>query len=1153
MALTCPRCGKDNPDGFAFCGFCRAPLAERSPPEERRTVSVLFCDLVAFTAASQYADPEDVRARIDPYFSRLRHAAESYGGTVDKFIGDAIMAVFGVPVAHEDDPERAVRAGMRILDEIVELNATDPSLDLTVRVGINTGEVLARVAPADWAQGIVTGDVVNTASRLQAAAPEGSVIVSETTYAATKAVFDYQALDPVVVKGKSDPLPVWRAVAPRARFGTDLMRDFSVQLIGRTPELNLLRLSFERSLRDSTFHLLTITGDAGVGKSRLVAELSHIVDARPELIRWRQGRCLPYGEGITFWALGEILKAEAGIYDTDKSDTAGAKIDVLVPDNDPDAAWMRQRLRPLVGLEAAQASRDENFAAWRRFLESLAERDPTVLVIEDLHWADEALLAFVEHVAEHAEGVPLLLVITARPELYDKTSSFLAGARNTTRIDLEPLNETDIATLISRLLGSAALPEDILHALLSRAGGNPLYAEEFVRLLKDRGILHRRGPTWTLDRDAQIPVPPGISNLIAARLDTLDLEWRRLLADASVIGQVFWSGAVSTMSSTTAEQVEQGLRALSRADLIKPVRRSSMEGEHEYAFLHALVRDACYAQIPRAKRSERHARAASWIQRMAGERVEDFAEILVSHYTTALKLARAAMDPKIAELESQTIRFLVLAGDRAMGIDVVAAERHYATALELTPSGRSSQRPDLLARYAEALRQRGRFREAAAVYEEAIEGFRDRADVNKQAVAMADLSVIAHYMADPDSELELTTALAMLEPNGPSQELVRVLTECAGEAFVAYDNDRAIALGERAIAMARALGLEEPARALGFIGAARTLSGDSSGLADLRRGLVVAIERGLGRDAAVMHYNLAVTIWAFEGNGPYLAGLEEGLAFAQRRGIGELELAFRTGIAKALVDLGELTAAERAMDEVIPDLERSGNTIDLCLAQIRRVRMFTWRGKLNLAAPLAEWVVEQGRAMPTSSLLCRALPVLAAVRLGQRRSTDALALLSEFEQAPNGRATGDYAEALPVVMRTALAAGDQDLAGRIVDGVQPLLPVHQLGLLTASALLAEARGDFAEADARFADAATRWHSFQMPWEHAHALLGHARCLLAMGAIGVEDVLREARDIFSSLEANHSIANVNALMERALRVRARQRRSERGGVTTHHTE
>ena len=371
-------------------------------------MSVLFCDLVGFTAASERADPEDVRARLRPYHERLRVEIERFGGTVEKFVGDAVMAVFGAPVAHEDDPERAVRAGLRVLEAMSELNDTAPELRLQVRIGVNTGEAVVSLdARPERGEGIVAGDVVNTAARIQAAAPVDGVAVSEETYRQTERLFVYEQLEPAEMKGKSERWLLYRAVEARSRFGSDLIRAQTSPFVGRDVERSLLQGLFERCVRDSQTQLVTLVGEPGVGKSRLCAELFRYIDEHAEIIRWRQGRCLPYGDGITFWALGEIVKAHAGVYESDSPEVAAQKLEVVLPEVE-ERAWLRARLLPLLGIDSGQpASREESFTAWRRFVEAIAADGPLVLVWEDLHWADPALLDFVAYLAEWAEGVPL--------------------------------------------------------------------------------------------------------------------------------------------------------------------------------------------------------------------------------------------------------------------------------------------------------------------------------------------------------------------------------------------------------------------------------------------------------------------------------------------------------------------------------------------------------------------------------------------------------------------------------------------------------------------------------------------------------------------------------------------------------------------------
>ena len=435
---ACWACGRDNPAGFRFCGSCGAPLDAPAPAPserlERKVVTVLFCDLVGFTARSDQADPEDVGALLRPYHGRLRAEIERRGGTLDKFIGDGVMAVFGAPTAHEDDPERAVRCALGMLAAVQEL-------DLAVRVGITTGEVLVDLAPGPATEGVV-GDVVNTASRLQGVAPAGGVVVREATFRATRRLFDYQELGAVQVKGKADPVPIWRLEGPRGRTGVE--PEAGTPLVGRQAELRLLEGAWLEAVRTATPRLVTVTGVPGVGKSRLVRELATVLDERPELVDWRQGRCLPYGDGITFWALGEIVKAQAGILESDPPAEVSAKLDAAVAAlvADPaDAEWLKARIAPLLGIagpDGVKAERAELFAAWRRFAEAIAAARPLVLVVEDLHWADPAMLEFLEHLCASAAGVGLLVVVTARPELFERQPAWGAGVPGATTVAVTP-------------------------------------------------------------------------------------------------------------------------------------------------------------------------------------------------------------------------------------------------------------------------------------------------------------------------------------------------------------------------------------------------------------------------------------------------------------------------------------------------------------------------------------------------------------------------------------------------------------------------------------------------------------------------------------------------------------------------------------------
>ena len=1117
---TCLSCGNENPDGFRFCGFCAAGLTAQpaeSVREERKVVSVLFCDLVGFTAASEQADPEDVRARIRPYHARLRQEIERHGGTVEKFIGDAVMAVFGAPVAHEDDAERAVRAGLRILEAIVELNEQDPALSLRVRIGINTGEaVVALGARPEAGEGIATGDVVNTASRLQGAAPVNGIAVSEQTYRATERVFDYQELEPVQVKGKMEPLPLYRPLAAHARFGSDVIRAHATPLVGRELEKPLLIGTFERSAQQGACQLMTIVGEPGVGKSRLCSELFAYIEDRPGLVRWRQGRCLPYGEGIAFWALGEIVKAECGVLETDSPQEADAKLQRALPNDGRDLPWLKARLAPLVGAGGAPAPQEESFTAWRRFCESLAFDGPAVLVFEDLHWADEALLSFLEQLSGWTEGVPLLVLCTARPELYERHPTFGANARNAHRINLAPLTDEETARLISTLLERAVLPAETQQALLARAGGNPLYAEEFVRLLSDRG-----------ERAGDAEVPDSVQALIAARLDTLSPERKSLLQDAAVLGKVFWAGALSEMGGHDPEEVELALHELSRKELVRPSRTSSMEGEAEYGFWHLLVRDVCYGQIARAALADRHCAAAAWLERKAGERAEDLADVLAHHYRAALELARASGRAEGTEqLETKTLRYLALAGERALALDVESAEQSLARALELAPAGHS-ERAQLLERWVQAARQQNRLREAKEALTEALAVYRAQGEHIAAGRVLTALANLLRRLGDGSQEATLAEALALLEQQPAGPELVDAYAELASSRLLDGAYAEGMAAAEQALALASELGLPEPARALGSRGSSRCWLGEQEGLADMRRALQLALDRGEAREAAVLHNNLALAAWQYEGPRAGLAACRDGIDFCERRGITEYALNIA---AQSMTFLGETGESERALVEAGPLADRLvlAGSIGFTEPRSQQLRLLAECG-MHQQAPAPDELIERARENGEPQDYALAFAAGARLLLAQGRRHQATALLVELDQAVGARGDPYYASVLPAAVRTAHALEQPELATRLVDGVRPGTPLFEHALSACRAQDAEAAGDHARAAVLYAEAATRWQDFGNVPERAHALLGQGRCLAALGKPEAEAPLGEARDLFGTMGYKLAFAETDNLL------------------------
>src|SRR5712691_10990195 len=845
LVIRCTKCGRENPDDARFCNACAAPLADAEVAgQERKVVTVLFADLVGFTQRAERMDPEDVQALLQPYHERLRKELERFGGTVEKFIGDAVMALFGAPVAHEDDPERAVRAALAIRDWVREQEE-----ELQLRIAVNTGEALiALSARPEAGEGMASGDVVNTTARLQAAAPVNGILVGETTYRATRGVIDYRETDPVEAKGKTEPIAVWEAVEARSRFGVDVRQHGAAPLVGRDRELDMLVSTLERVKEERSSQLVTLVGAPGIGKSRLVYELFGAIERGRTLVYWRQGRSLPYGEGVSFWALAEMVKAQAGIREDDSAEQAAARllraVRELVPEREVD--WVEAHLRPLAGLGGTEPGlgdrRDESFAAWRRFFESMAERRPLVLVFEDLHWADEGLLDFVDHLVDWAGGVPLLVVGTARPELLERRAGWGGGKLNAATTMLSPLREDDTARLVGILLDQSVLLAETQNTLLERAGGNPLYAEQFARLYQERGAVD------------ELPMPESVQGIIAARLDGLPPEEKELLQDAAVLGKVFWAGALLRDRGV----VRAALHSLERKDFVRRERRSSVEQDEEYAFRHLLVRDVAYGQIPRSARAEKHRLAAEWIEALG--RPEDHAEMLAHHYVAAIDYARAAgrEDSELAEPARRALRD---AGERAYALNAyAAAARFYERALELTPA-MDAAKPRLLLQLGHALHFVSDERREHTL-DRALEALVAAGDHEGAAEAETLLAELWWHRGQRDrANAHLERARELVADVPPSPGKARVLSQLSRYHALAEENEQAIELGMKAVAMAESLDLPElQAHALNNVGVAKSNMGDESSFSDLQRSIEIALAAN-SPEAARGYNNLGAITW----------------------------------------------------------------------------------------------------------------------------------------------------------------------------------------------------------------------------------------------------------------------------------------------------
>ena len=817
---------------------------------ERKVVTVLFADLVGFTARAEHLDPEDVEAILRPYHARLRSELERFGGTVEKFVGDAVLAVFGAPVAHEDDPERAVRAALAVRDWIREEG------ELEVRVAVNTGEALVSLgARLALGESLVAGDVVNTASRLQQAAPVNGILVGEATHRATERVIRYENSPAVEAKGKSAPVPVWEAVEARSRYGVDVAPEPRTPLVGRERELDLLRAAFARARHERSPQLVTLIGVPGIGKTRLLQELFRTVEADPELIYWRQGRCLPYGDGVALWALGEIVKAHAGILEGEATEAAAQKLSVIVHeavDDERDAAWIERHLRSLLGLTAdaeARGDQDERFAAWRRFFEALAERSPLVLVFEDLHWADEGLLDFVDHLVDWTAGVPLLVVTAARPELMTRRPNWGGGKPNAATVSLAPLDDEETASLVHGLLHRTVLPAELQTVLVRRSGGNPLYAEEFARVAMERGAS---------GNGSGLPMPETVQGLIAARLDSLTANDKSLLQDAAVVGRVFWVGAAMALGGDRdRRELEDRLHGLARKEFLRRERRSVVEGDTQYAFSHVLVRDVAYAQIPRADRAEKHEQAARWIEALG--RPEEHADLRAHHYLSALEAAQTAgrQTPALVQATRGALRE---AGERAAALNAYGpAARAFDRALELS-SDDDEDRPLLL--FAAA---RARF-DAAEWSIEELTAARDallaKGDVARAAQAETLAARVAWMQGRGDEVVQHSErAEELAAPLPPAAEKADVYTVLARLHWLGNRESAARRLMNQALELADELDLPAVrAPLLSMLGTVQATQGDASGFEALEQSIAIYEELG-SPDAQSPYNNLADTLY----------------------------------------------------------------------------------------------------------------------------------------------------------------------------------------------------------------------------------------------------------------------------------------------------
>jgi predicted ATPase/class 3 adenylate cyclase len=908
---------------------CAAPLAPEEPGAgtSRRTVTVVFTDVVESTPLGERLDPEALRRVMSRYFERMRGIVERHGGTVEKFIGDAVMAVFGIPAVHEDDALRAVRAAVQMREELARLNLeleAERGVTIAMRTGVNTGEVVA--GDPSRGQTLATGDAINTAARLEQAAAPGEILLGGPTHRLVRDAVRAEPVDPLTLKGKKEPVPAFRLVAVEP--GAEAVpRHLDSPMVGRDRELQLLRLAFDRAVDDRSSHLATILGPAGVGKSRLIEEFLALL---PDDVAVLRGRCLPYGEGITFWPLVEVVHQAAGIIAEDPPGVAGGKLRAVVGEAH-DADLVQQRVAQVIGLVADSAVPEETFWGIRRFLESLARDRAVVVLFDDIHWGEPTFLDLVEHLADWTRDAAILVCCVSRNELLDARPGWGGGKVNATTVLLEPLSEEQCGQLIENLLGRAELNPDARDRIVDAAEGNPLFVEEMLSMLIDDGLLRRDDGHWIATGDlGAITVPPSIQALLAARLDRLEREERAVVERASVVGRVFYRGAVSELSP---EPVRQGigghLRTLVRRELIRP--HVAEFDDETYRFRHLLIRDAAYEAMPKEVRAELHERFAGWLERVTGERLREYEEIVGYHLEQAFRYRSelGPIDDGGRDLARRAGTFLGRAARRASARGDVSGSVNLLTrAIELLPR-EDPEHVRLLPALAENLQETVELARAGRVVEEALELARSTGDQVSEAYATI---VSLHQRMTTDPTFPFAEALSQLRAVRDRMEEIEDedLRQLADEALVAFlfwsgRSGEAVEELDRALEQARLRGATEAQTSRLY----RALTGPLVwGVVPVEEGIRRATE-GLERIAGMAERDLRNALGGLLAmRGDFEAAHEElSRAHSSMEQLG-MNLTLAAGQIPALVDLlrGDPTAAEARLRPGIEELRKAGET-----------------------------------------------------------------------------------------------------------------------------------------------------------------------------------------------------------------------------------
>jgi predicted ATPase/class 3 adenylate cyclase len=1134
LTLACPSCGTAYAAEDLFCVECGTrlkdevvhPTAAKPPPAgpvaERRLVTVLFADLVGFTALSEAQDSEEVRELLSRYFETCRRIVELYRGTIEKFIGDAVMAVWGAPAATEDDAERAVRAALELVAAVEALGEEIGAPTLRARAGVLTGE--AAVTVGAEGEGMVAGDLVNTASRVQSVAPPGAVFVGEATRRATEPTVVYEHGGSHELPGKTSLFPLWRAMrVVSGSRGTLKAEGLEPPFVGRDRELRLLKELFHASAEQRKAHLVSISGIAGHGKSRLFWEFFKFLDGLPQTTLFHRGRCLAYGEGVTYWALADMVRMRCRIAEDEEPASALAKLQATLGEyvlDEEERRFVEPRLAHLLGLEERQAGeREELFGAWRLFFERLADADPVVMVFEDMHWADPSLLDFVEYLLEWARDHPLYVITLTRPELFERRPTWGAGSRTFSSLYLEPLSEQAMIQLLDGFV--PGLPPELRERILAHAEGVPLYAVETVRMLLDRGLLVQEGSVYRpLGPIETLEVPETLQALIAARLDGLSADERRLLQDGAVFGKTFTRHALAAISGLDDAELEPLLAGLVRKEVLS-IQADPRSPEHgQYGFLQDLVRRVAYETLSKRERKARHLAAAAHLeQTFVAE--QEVVEVLASHYLAAYEAAPEGGEAN--EIKQRARDLLARAGERAASLAASEeAEHYFEQSASLVED--SLEQARLLERSGEMALRAGRTEQAQARFEQALALFSAAGEGHQAARVAARLGDVEWRRGQLDEALaRMEQAWSELEGEEPDADIAALAAQIGRLHVLKGELEAGSEQLETALELAESLWLPEVlAESLNSAGVIATFrSRLEQAQALIKRALELALEYELPAAALRAFNNLGDVLHHRDRCEEAANQLEQGIAYARRVGdrnqeqvlSGELSWSFAlTGRWPEALSLFNQIPEERFV-ELLPTF-----LISLPEPLVAQGRLDDAR---HLVSVHSRWEDSTDIQQRTCYRAAEAVVLRA-----EGKDREALAAADETLATLLVARPSDQGVkiAFPQALEAALALGERGRAEQLLARIEALPAGRLAPSLRAHATRFRARlaaedGETRKAERGFAGATATFREYGMPFWLAVTLTEHGEWLVSEGrASDAEPMLAEARETFTRLEA-----------------------------------